>query len=273
MNQKQFEIWRQQKWREYDIELRKLQEDYAGRGLASSGLRNQAERDLKRKYESEIEITRLGLEDEADRGHVTVRLNKSAKNNFFINSPIRGGLEIAGQGSSFIETKVEALKRDHPFWFWFGALGTLIGIVTGLIFFAQYFGLLGAVWDNNVVPTPMNENFATSTTNLATMLAKNNNFNTRLEKQNFIDKYSNTRVFGQGSFEDIEKVGEAYIVQMLISKNLVACQFSFEFEKPLLLLSRGQIVNFYGDFTGSGLAGYGAINPWYIESCTLLNSF
>jgi len=61
MNKKQFEIWKNQKWREYEIDLRKLQDDFASRGLALSGMRNQAEKDLKEKYNNEIKIARLGI--------------------------------------------------------------------------------------------------------------------------------------------------------------------------------------------------------------------
>lgn len=95
MNKKQFEIWEKQKRREYQSELGRLQEDFASRGLTFSGMRNKAEEDLKSKYESEIEIARLGIEN-SDHGHVAVKMTKSAKNNVFINSQIHGKLELDG---------------------------------------------------------------------------------------------------------------------------------------------------------------------------------
>lgn len=63
MNHEQFKIWEKQKWREYGSELIKLEEDFAGRGLAFSGMRNKEKENLKAKYESEIEITRLGTQN------------------------------------------------------------------------------------------------------------------------------------------------------------------------------------------------------------------
>ena len=68
MNPQQFKIWEEQKWREYEADLEKLQVELAAQGLASSGKRNKAEKNLKLKYESEIQIARLGLQDgkEAD---------------------------------------------------------------------------------------------------------------------------------------------------------------------------------------------------------------
>lgn len=67
MNYDQFTIWEKQKWREYEAELKKLEEDFAARGLAFSGIRNREEKELKVKYDSEIEIARLGIkENEGD---------------------------------------------------------------------------------------------------------------------------------------------------------------------------------------------------------------
>jgi hypothetical protein len=68
MNRKQLEIWEKQKRRECESELERLREDFASRGLAMSGMRNKAEVDLKVRYESEIEIAKLGVED-LSNGH------------------------------------------------------------------------------------------------------------------------------------------------------------------------------------------------------------
>jgi len=67
MNQKQFEIWKIQKEKEFEAELNNLQEDFARRGLTFSGMRNKAEKDLREKYDSEIEITRLDIERVTNR--------------------------------------------------------------------------------------------------------------------------------------------------------------------------------------------------------------
>lgn len=159
MNRKQFEIWEKQKRREYRTELEKLQNDLAERGLALSSTRIKAEEDLKEKYDSEIEIMRLGLDEDINIGHVAVKMTESARNNVFINSQIHGRVEIAGQGNSFIETKINTLKEKHPFWFWFTAIGTLIGIITGLMFLAQYFNFLPPTWYELTQLTSPNQNF------------------------------------------------------------------------------------------------------------------
>jgi len=63
MNRKEFEIF--EKWREekYKIDLEKLQNDLAHRGLAQSGIRAKEELWLKKEYEAEISRKRAEMED------------------------------------------------------------------------------------------------------------------------------------------------------------------------------------------------------------------
>ncbi|MFA5386409.1 MAG: hypothetical protein WC297_01990 [Candidatus Paceibacterota bacterium] len=103
MNQKQFEIWEKQKWREYRIDLDKLQNDLAGRGLAYSGIRIKEEDDLKAKYESEIEIKRLEIKEKKQKnnGGMIGILNKG-RNNTFIGNTFQNlavGIQDEGEGT------------------------------------------------------------------------------------------------------------------------------------------------------------------------------
>ena len=77
MNRKKFEIWQKYKVKEEHIELQKLQEDFAGRGLARSGIRNEAEEHLSEKYRAEIEMERETMEAEESEtaGRKTERRN------------------------------------------------------------------------------------------------------------------------------------------------------------------------------------------------------
>lgn len=54
MNEKWSEIYKKYRKRKYGRDLDKLREDFAGRGLASSGIRNNEERWLKEDYEDEV---------------------------------------------------------------------------------------------------------------------------------------------------------------------------------------------------------------------------
>lgn len=64
MNRKKFEIWQRYKTKEQAIELQKLQDDFGARGLASSGMRNEAEKHLTEKCRAEIEMERETMEAE-----------------------------------------------------------------------------------------------------------------------------------------------------------------------------------------------------------------
>jgi len=63
MNRKQFEIWKAQREREFSVELENTRNDFASRGLASSGFRNQAEQNLRARYDAESEMKRLEMEE------------------------------------------------------------------------------------------------------------------------------------------------------------------------------------------------------------------
>ena|SRR3989344_3070649 len=64
MSKKEFEVWKKQKEKNFEIEIEKLRNDFAKRGLAQSGMRNKAEVDLRTRYDSEIEMERLRMETE-----------------------------------------------------------------------------------------------------------------------------------------------------------------------------------------------------------------
>ncbi len=266
MNKKQFEVWQKQRRRDYEIELEKLREDFARRGLAFSGMRNKAEDDLRQKYKSEIEITRIGIED-SGRGHVAVKMTESARNNVFINSQIHGGMEIAGQGNNFIETKINPLKEKHPFWFWFGTVGTFIGIITGLMYLADYFGYLPIPINIHSTPTSTTETIATSTMSLADILSKALDLETVVERQDFLQKYIGSTVFAQGTVSEVSRSGAGgFLVDLKVVGQTVTCQqeASEENEKQLLLL-KGKRVQIVGKFPFSEIWGHGL----GIDECVL----
>lgn len=266
MNKEQFEVWQKQRWRDYEIELEKLREDFAGRGLAFSGMRNKAEDNLRQKYKSEIEIAKLGIED-SSREHVAVKLTESARNNVFVNSQIHGNVEIAGHGNSFIETKINILKEKHPFWFWFGTAGTLIGIITGLMYLADYFGYLPTPFDIQTTPTSTTETIATSTVSLAEILNKALTLDTVVERQDFLGKYIGTTVFAQGIVSEVSRSGAGgFLVDLKVVGQTVTCpqEASDESEKQLPLL-KGKKVQVVGKFPFSEIWGHGL----GIDDCVL----
>jgi hypothetical protein len=273
MNKRQFEIWEKQKRRDCEIELDNLRNDFALRGLTFSSMRNKAEEDLKNKYESEIEIAKLGITD-FGHGHVAVKMTKSAKGNLFINSQIYGGVEIAGQENSFVETKINTLKKEHPFWFWFGVVGTLIGIVTGLMFLAQYFGILSNSLSDNLPLVGINENIATTTPKVSDIFSRFNEMSRAIDQQNFLKNYVGVAVYGFGTFNNIAGSyggDNTYYLYLNTPGALISCGFENTDEitkRRLDLLRTGSEVGFIGTFTGSVLNGG---NSWYIKDCSFVN--
>lgn len=210
----------------------------------------------------------------SNKGHVAVKITESARNNVFINSHIRGGVEIAGQGNSFIETKINALKEEHPFWFWFGTVGTLIGIITGSMFLAQYFGVLPNSWSDNLPFVETNESMATTTLKVSDIFSRYNEMSRAIDQQNFLKNYIGLTVYGSGTFNNIAGsygMDNTYYLYLNTPGAFVSCGFENTDEvtkRRLDLLRAGSRVSFLGTFTGSNLNGG---NSWYIRDCSFAN--
>lgn len=204
------------------------------------------------------------------KGHVAVRMTESARNNVFINSHIHGGVEIAGEGNSFIETTINTLrekKEKHPFWFAFMALGTLIGIITGLMYLAQYFGYLPTSFADSNSPTYATETTATSTVPLTDILSKALTLETVVERQDFLKKYIGSTVVAQGTVTEVSRSGASgFLVDLKVLGQTVTCpqEASEENEKQLPLL-KGKSVQIVGRFPFSEIWGHGL----GIDECSL----
>lgn len=64
MNRKKYTVWAEWKKKQQKVDLEELQNDIANRGMTFSGMREQAERHLNEKYDTEIEMERLVMEEE-----------------------------------------------------------------------------------------------------------------------------------------------------------------------------------------------------------------
>jgi hypothetical protein len=121
------------------------------------------------------------------------------------------------------------------------------------------------------ISTSLNDRIVTTTVNITDIFEKSTEFNTSLEKQNFFIKYKDNFVYGVGSFNDINKIGDLYYLFLYIKQIPVACSFESidpETEKKLLLLKSNDKVYFSGIFTDQRL---NLSATWYVEQCTLLN--
>ena len=159
-------------------------------------------------------------------------------------------------------------NHDTPLWLkWVGIIATILALVWAIYI---YFNPNELISNPITKLTPGANDFSTTTPNLADIFLKINSM-LDLEKENFLRDFKNGPVYTVGAeFDNINSSGDGFIVRMTVERNAVGCAFSSDFKKELLLLREGDKINFYGIFTGSGLGGYGAVNPWYITDCILL---
>jgi len=269
VNERQFKVWKKQKTNNLWRELANLQQDFVNRGLTNSGIQKEAEDDLKKKYANDIEIMRLGIKRKNSSEHVAVKMTKSARNNIFINSHINGQLQLGGQGNSFIKTEIGEIKKQHPFWFWFTAIGTLVGIVTGLMFLAQYFALLPSSLGNSLSAAPTSEIVATTTPNLSDLFSKVLTYETIAERQDFLGKYANKQVFGYGVIEEVSRAGDQFLIDINLGKISIVCpQEKTNFMEEQYLFLKEKRVMLYGTFTYHTIFGHGdniSIDPCSFE--------
>ncbi|MBX4192090.1 hypothetical protein KW798_01240 [Candidatus Parcubacteria bacterium] len=136
-------------------------------------------------------------------------------------------------------------------------------------------GLIGITWWGAPYLAPSSDNVATvavatTTPNLNDIFKKKETYTTTAEKQTYIKNWANTFVQGAGIFTDLQEIDQGYIVEMSVEHNSVGCGFARDAYGELSLLNIGQTIKISGTLTGSGLGGFGAVNPWYVKGCTLL---
>lgn len=149
--------------------------------------------------------------------------------------------------------------------------GFLIPILVGLIIYFITNGEIPRLLNISKTPNYLSENKSVSSTvNIWNILSRADGFGTTLEKENFLEKYKSSEIYGAGSFNDINKVSESYYVFVYIGKYPVACSFEnvdSQIERKLLLLQKGDTVSFKGTFMSGSLNGV----AWYVRSCYLLS--
>lgn len=117
MNCEEFEIF--EKWRKekYEIDLEKLRENLAGRGLSSSGIRGKEEAWLKRKFEAEIARKKAEMEEyeRTEKEESSARKNMIKTNRVLVSvaiiSMIISGLGV-GTGIYFVFQGNEEVCED-----------------------------------------------------------------------------------------------------------------------------------------------------------------
>lgn len=194
------------------------------------------------------------------------RIGRMSSMNFHVRGDYVAGDKVSGDKVG--RDKNAPSKGTMGFWL------TILATVTATAI--SYFAIEGKIPAifGGVAPTEIaagNDVAATTTPNLASIFAQTNSMKNSVQREEFLDNYANSNVYGTATFKDISRSGQGYIVIMHIQNNVIGCAFPEAEKARLLLLQSGQSVKFYGKFTGGGLGGFGSVNPWYLTNCELLN--
>lgn len=69
---------------------------------------------------------------------MVLEITKTAKDNVFVNCEINGKTRIEGKGTKMISTRINEIKKDHPFVFWIGFAASLIAVGGFLLSFIEW---------------------------------------------------------------------------------------------------------------------------------------
>ena len=156
------------------------------------------------------------------------------------------------------------ITKDIPVWLkYLVAVATVLGV--GWAVYIYFIPNMEFVSGSPVTHSEIENEIATSTLNISDILAKYNALDTNLEQRNFLEKYRDVKIYGRGTYKNIDKPSDRFLVTINVSTGLVSCYTNgdLETEQKLNLLKIGQTINFTGTFTTSGTWGGG----WTVYDC------
>lgn len=197
---------------------------------------------------------------EKDKAAVPSSVSQTSPVTIHNSSVHFGSGHNVGSNSNFLQA-----APDIPLWLkWLVAVAAVLVLLWGIY---TYFFPNSSSLGMNLIHSP-ETGMATSTINISDILTKLNGMNTSLEAENFLKNYTNTNVYGSGSFENIAQPAQDFIVTISVSGGEVSCDFDFSTstQESLLLLQKGQKIAFTGIFTGDTDGDNGG---WYVSNCAL----
>lgn len=150
-------------------------------------------------------------------------------------------------------------KQDWPSWAKYGVptILTIIGLILGFLYFIS---------SSSKTLEPIEG------INIADMFFKMDKLGTSLEKSSFVKEYTDSLIYGKGSYLDLSGTSGGDITLFInLGGRPISCvvNANTEIERQLLLLKKGQKIQFNGLFSGGSVFGGG----WYIKNCVLLKSY
>lgn len=153
--------------------------------------------------------------------------------------------------------------RGLPIWIQWGvAVATIFGTIFG------GWGVYIVLTQNEpiVVPITSSGENVSSTPSLSDILSKALALETVIERQDFLNKYKDSVVRGEGTVEEVSRSGSGFLVDIKVVGQTITCsqESNENIEKQLLLLQNKK-VQFYGKFPFTNIFGHGLA----IDDCVL----
>lgn len=198
-----------------------------------------------------------------DNYHTTLKVTEKAQNNTFINNVINGGVQVDGSGNKFVNTYINPFRQKHPVWSFIVSLTTIIGFITGLMYLAQY---VGVIPDSLKMKIDAGSGLSTTTPSISVLLNKALSYDTVVERQDFFSKYVSSSVYGDGVIKEISRFGNRFLFDITVSGYPFVCsqEKTDELEKQFYFF-KGKKVRFYGTFTYSTYLGSDGL---VIDNCS-----
>ena len=199
-----------------------------------------------------------------------IGIRNAGKNNTFVGNTFVGfdvGIDDVGEGtiakSNDFFTPLTNFPKSSPT----KKVELVISVILLIVALVSipwwpywYHALLGQVTEIQTPLTLAETSVSTTTLNIADILSKYNDIDTALQQRSFLAKYKDTSVVGSGTFQNIDKPSESFLVSILISgNNLISCFFDStpENEQKLSLFKKGSVIKFTGTFATSVVWGGG----------------
>ncbi|MDO8743453.1 MAG: hypothetical protein Q7J30_02815 [Candidatus Azambacteria bacterium] len=155
-------------------------------------------------------------------------------------------------------------KEDVPLWLkWVALIVGIIGVIWAIY---TYFFPNKPIWGIDIFRTEESINVATTTPNISDLFNKALSYDTVAERQDFLGKYVNALIYGDGVIKEISRSGERFLLDITTSGQLLICpqEKTDNLEKRFYFL-KGKDVRFYGTFTYSTYFGS---NGLVIDNCS-----
>ena len=229
--------------------------------------------DSQEKFRNLFKVLQNGLSLENDFSGFRILKNEFKKDidimikdygeNEKINPPHIFGDYVAGD-------KIDGDKNnnipneDIPLWLkWVGSIVAIFGVIWVIY---AYFFPNKPIWGVDIFRAKESVNVATTTPNISDLFSKALSYDTVAERQDFLGKYINTPIYGDGVIKEISRSGERFLLDITTSGQLLICpqEKTDNLEKQFYFL-KGKDVRFYGTFTYSTYFGS---NGLVIDNCS-----